>query len=188
MKKDKEWLKEEVKKLKTIHGDGYDEYTINGSKYDHAFRMVLELIEELDKPEQEKVVVPQFVAEYIEERKGMSEHWFEALDSLAADFHNNDTNKTGDRIFNWIMANPDLYVEGYRNGYTVEKEKLYRVKVDQGPNYLYVESLHLYSDVIKPLDFNYKFSAKEHALKFASRNQAKGVAELVDGEVEEVTD
>lgn len=51
MKKDKEWLKEEVEKLKVIHGDGYDEYTKNGSKYDHAFRMVLELIEELDKPE-----------------------------------------------------------------------------------------------------------------------------------------
>lgn len=51
MKKDKEWLTEEVKKLKNIYGDGYDEYTKNGSKYDHAFHMVLELIEELDKPE-----------------------------------------------------------------------------------------------------------------------------------------
>lgn len=67
-----------------------------------------------------------------------------------------------------------------------EKEKLYLVKVDQGTNYLYVESLHLYSDVIEPLDFNYKISTKEHALKFANRNKAKGVAELVDGEVEEV--
>lgn len=51
MIKNKEWLIEEVKKLKRIYGDGYDEYTKNGSSYDNAFRMVLELIEELDKPE-----------------------------------------------------------------------------------------------------------------------------------------
>lgn len=51
MNKDKAWLIEEVKKLKKIYGDGYDEYTKNGSKYDHAFHLVLELIEELDEPE-----------------------------------------------------------------------------------------------------------------------------------------
>lgn len=182
MKKDKEWLKEEVKKLKTIHGDGYDEYTKNGSKYDHAFRMVLELIEELDKPEQEKVVVPQFVAEYIEERKGMSEHWFEALDSLAADFHNNDTNKTGDRIFNWIMANPDLYVEGYRNGYTVEKK----------PQWVVVSAHNWFFKRFEPVNF-YPFNSigtgsKDEAQKFTDESKAKAVALLVNGTAEEVPD
>lgn len=51
MIKDKDWLKEEIKNLKRRYGDGYDQYTKNGSKYDHAFHMVLQLVGELDKPE-----------------------------------------------------------------------------------------------------------------------------------------
>lgn len=170
--KNKEWLKEEINKV-TSRIYGADFNTIKETD---------DLINQLEEPEQEKVAVPQFVADWIEKNRDKTT----LLDSKAMMIQRCIHDDL--RVLDWVDDNEDLFIRAWLDGYTVEKEKLYRVKVDQGPNYTYVESLHLYSDVIKPLDFNYKFSAKEHALKFASRNQAKGVAELVDGEVEEVPD
>ena len=166
MYKGKEWLKKEVEEYLAIEGC-YDART--------ALKASLEYIDQLEEPEQEKVVIPQFVGEYIEERKGMSEHWFEALYSLVVDFHNNDTNKTGDRIFNWIMVNPDLYVEGYRNGYSVEEQKLYKIKISKydylvqdgdGTVFTMDTSLHEYEDrfteqEIKNIDERYWAFAEE---------------------------
>lgn len=231
--RDKEWLKEEISKLSytVTNVDGEKEYVGISKKAslnlidqleepeninDEMISDILdssrklskrnkELENQLEELQQEKPVVPQFVADWIEGNNQHEAEWegYDSEDALNDSIHftiyglfaNYPTTNTHVELrkptlewLNYDRSNYFKLVEAVRYGYTVEKEKLYRVKVDQGPNYLYVESLHLYSDVIKPLDFNYKFSVKENALKFASRNQAKGVAELVGGEVEGVTD
>lgn len=76
--------------------------------YDH---MIIQ-IDQLDEPE--KVVVPQFVAEWIEECKKENVSAFLAYNRA--------------RIFNhpskvWIMSNPDLFVRAWLDGYTVEEKK-----------------------------------------------------------------
>ncbi|SFH68799.1 DUF1642 domain-containing protein [Pisciglobus halotolerans] len=169
MEKDKQWLVEEITKQINIYGGKGEQ--MEGFK--KGLEFVLGLAKELEEPE--KPIIPKFVADFITEIKPNFN--IRTVFTLKNNKH--------ERAQEWALDNPDVFARAWF-GYTVEKEKLYRVKVDQGLNYLYVESLHLYKDVVEPLDFNYKFSVKDKALKFASRNQAKGVAELVGGEVEEI--
>ncbi|HGJ3548844.1 TPA: DUF1642 domain-containing protein [Streptococcus pneumoniae] len=80
---------------------------------------VLDLVKQLDEPE--KVVVPQFVAGWIEEaRKSCKD---------VADFF--DFDFTNEEVGKWFMQERpfDLAARVWLDGYEVEKEKRYRVKV-----------------------------------------------------------
>lgn len=178
MKKDKQWLVGEITKQINIYGGKGERM----EGFNKGLEFVLGMVEELEEPE--KPIIPQFVADFIEKQKknGIS------LLQFGYGYGYFGKNISDPTVYEWVDRNEDKFIKAYLNGYEVKKQKLYRVKLDQGSNYLYVESLHLYKDVVEPLDFYYKFSVKENALKFTSRNQAKGVAELVGGEVEEVTE
>lgn len=80
---------------------------------------VLELIEQLDEPQ--KVVVPQFVADWIEEAR-------KACKDVAELFEFDFTN---DEVGEWFMQERpfDLVARAWLDGYEVEKEKRYLVKV-----------------------------------------------------------
>ena len=81
---------------------------------------VLKDLRQLDEPE--KVVVPQFVAEIIEYYKGQNATLYDAL-----------REKNFNKQYNeWLMNEQDAYNKAARawlDGYEVEKEKRYRVKV-----------------------------------------------------------
>lgn len=131
MKKNKEWLKNEILGLsiKARHKENNQREWHMG--HEMALFDVNKLIDQLDEPQ--KPVIPQFVADYIEKwkHKGLTIYeWFT--------FGNNDIDEDIDK---WLYNNTIeenrrreyLLIEAIRNGYEVEKEKLYHVV--NGENY-----------------------------------------------------
>ena len=101
-------LIERIKCLKNIFG--------NKTKYVEK-DMVIKLISELDEPQ--KVVVPQFVADWIEE---CEEKEKTLLNSLLY---------TPEGVNSWVgnSDNQELFARAWIEGYEVEKEKRYLVRV-----------------------------------------------------------
>ena len=63
---------------------------------------------------------------------------------------------------------------------------LYIVKAKREYNYIYLASLHLNIEVVKPLDFRHSFSFdKTIAIRFYNKHHAEAVALLVNGEIGE---
>ena len=78
---------------------------------------VIELISELDEPE--KVTIPQFVADWIERSKQEKRNLRNAL------------NNGGEKMRLWFLdqENYDLFARAWVEGYEVEEEKRYFVKI-----------------------------------------------------------
>lgn len=92
--------------------------------------IVIDLVKQLDEPQ--KVKVPQFVADWIEEGK---KHCKDVSDLFGFDFTNEEVGK-------WFLREKpfDLVARAWLDGYEVEKEKRFLVKmkgVDSRTNYLY---------------------------------------------------
>ena len=101
-------------------------------------KSVLDIISKID--EQQKVVVPKFIAEWIEDHKGDYNEWDE---EARADFvfrAINDLFRFGDgfspwdftineKISEWTTKNTYEFITAILFGYTVEKEKLYTVEI-----------------------------------------------------------
>ena len=84
-----------------------------------AIRRVLEDLRQLDEPQ--KVTIPQFVADWIEEGR---KHCEDVSDLFGFDF-------TNEEVGNWFLREKpfDLVARAWLDGYTVEKEKRYLVKI-----------------------------------------------------------
>lgn len=78
------------------------------------------------QPPKPLVVVPKLVADYIETQKGND---FDRVGTLV---YGHYKAVIGDKEYcefnEWIACNFDTFLEAIVNGYTVEKEKLYRLK------------------------------------------------------------
>lgn len=87
--------------------------------YNLASNNILRHIKQLDKPE--KVIIPQFVADWIEEAKKSCK---DVADLFDFDFTNEEAGK-------WFMQEQpfDLIARAWLNGYIVEDEKRYTVKM-----------------------------------------------------------
>ena len=93
----------------------------------------INMIEKLDEPQ--KVTIPQFVADWIEYAKFEDYHLLGAMDAIATSGRKN--------LYEWFWDyddNMDLFARAWLDGYTVEKEKRYRVKVKG----IHSESEYLY--------------------------------------------
>ena len=88
---------------------------------------VLGLIEQLDEPQ--KPVVPQFVADWIEECKNDDFHLFGAMEEMS--LHQK-------KLDYWFREddNMELFARAWLDGYTVEKEPKYTVKCKTTKQYL----------------------------------------------------
>lgn len=82
-------------------------------------QLVLKDLEQLDEPK--KVVVPQFVAEYIEHKKNEDYHLLGAMAEIRS--HKNK------EIDEWFTDddNMELFARAWLDGYEVEKEKKYKI-------------------------------------------------------------
>lgn len=80
---------------------------------------VLEDLRQLDEPR--KVTIPQFVADWIEEGR---KHCKDVSDLFDFDF-------TNEEVGNWFLQEKpfDLVARAWLDGYTVEQDKRYRVKM-----------------------------------------------------------
>lgn len=117
---DKQELIKQVKALKNIFG--------NKTKYVEK-NTVIELISKLDEPQ--KPVVPQFVADWIEYCKRHNFTLLGCLDpiddfggAMAEDFEG-DVRK----CLRWCKRESDKLARAWIDGYEVEKEKRYLVKI-----------------------------------------------------------
>lgn len=85
-------------------------------------KMVLGLVRQLDEPE--KVTIPQFVANYIEWTKEEDYHLLGAMIEIRS--HKNK------ETYEWFWDyddNMELFARAWLDGYKVEKEKRYLVKI-----------------------------------------------------------
>lgn len=105
-------LIERIESLKNIFGNKNEYIKID---------MVVELISELDEPE--KVKIPQVIDEYIEQKKYDDYHLLGAMIEIRS--HKNK------EINEWFEEddNMELFARAWLDGYEVEKEKRYLVKV-----------------------------------------------------------
>lgn len=115
------------------------------------------LIDQFDEPQ--KVQVPQIVADYIKYTKDADWDLQEVMDDVAYE-DNKDLRK-------WFNNNIETFARAWLDGYEIEKEKRYIVKVkgaDEGYNYL---NCHIsseswfFSGESEPLDFRVKHTRKE---------------------------
>lgn len=76
----------------------------------------IDLIEQLDEPE--KVKVPQFVADFISEQKKQGHTLSYSIDASMFD-----------RVAEWYWGNSELFARAWLDGYEIEKEMRYQVKM-----------------------------------------------------------
>ena len=110
---------ERMKFLKNIFGNKSEYIEIDA---------VIELASELDEPQ--KVMIPRFIADWIVQAKEDGYNIAGAINEAPRG-----------AVDDWLeLENVDIFAEAWINGYTVEKEKRYTVKmkgVDSRTNYLY---------------------------------------------------
>lgn len=94
--------------------------------------IVIDLIEQLNEPQ--KPVVPQFVADWIEYFKNCKATFYGSTNPLSyygrvilEDFEGDY-----EEVLRWIRDNSETYARAWLDGYTVEKEKKYRVSLKNG--------------------------------------------------------
>lgn len=84
---------------------------------------VLNILNQLDEPQ--KPVVPQFVADFYED---IADEFYVVLERLVLNYENN----TDMPICKWFFETEDaltILINMHQFGYTVEKEKFYRVRI-----------------------------------------------------------
>lgn len=118
---------------------------------------LINLIDQFDEPQ--KVQVPQIVADYIKYTKDADWDLQEAMDDVAYE-DNKDLRR-------WFNNNIETFARAWLDGYEIEKEKRYIVKVkgaDEGYNYLnrrISSESWFFSGESEPLDFRVKHTRKE---------------------------
>ena len=124
MKKDIKWLKGRIKGFQ--EGENMFTAEFNAGVQD-ALEYVQELIDQLDEPE--KPVIPQFVADYIEEHNLHGNNPLREYQDLESDFNEGWTDEKDAAVYHWINKNTYAFIDALRYGYEVEKEKMYQVKL-----------------------------------------------------------
>ena len=145
-----------------------------------ATEEVLKDLKQLDEPQ--KVTVPQFVADWIEEGK---KHCKDVSDLFDFDF-------TNEEVGNWFLQEKpfDLVARAWLDGYTVEKEKRYYVRFkgmeSDDFNYLnFIKFQHAW--VLSSIKLDKKFRT-EHTKKQLEEASFGWVFDCPGVEVEEVKD
>lgn len=134
----KVWLNEILNELGSDYGtlkykDGYEQGKLEGEWVGRQLKDAEKIRQELNKP-----TVPQIVADYIKYTKDAEWDLQEAMDDVAYE-DNKDLRK-------WFNNNIETFVRAWLDGYTVEKEKRYYVRLKG------VDENHNYFNCIKHLD------------------------------------
>lgn len=97
--------------------------------------VVLETIKHLDKPK--KVVVPQFVADWIDYFKKYSGFLYGSIAPYSYYGHAITDDFVGDvkKTLGWIRNNSETYARAWLDGYEVEEEPKYTVKIKATKHY-----------------------------------------------------
>lgn len=157
MKKDKEWLKIES---------------------------AINFTDQLDEPE--KPVVPQFVADYIEECKHIGltmNEWFR----FDSDYENEDKTEK------WLRDNDHetnhrrelILIDAIRHGYEIERKQYYVIDKTNGSTLMTFELSGIVGEEV--VEFVDGYSENE-TIHFSSKEKAELIANFIGESVEEVTE
>jgi hypothetical protein len=116
----KQELLEEIVKLDIEASENFPHYDLVDKE------VVLTLINQLE--ELEKVVIPHFVADWIDAHNLYGNNPLREYRDLENDFNEGWTNEKDAAVYHWVNKNPYAFIDALRYGYEVEKEKLYRVR------------------------------------------------------------
>ncbi|WP_031575373.1 DUF1642 domain-containing protein [Streptococcus parasanguinis] len=142
------------------------------ASYALMVKSFLDQLKKMDEPQ--KVTIPQFVADWIEQRK--DEGW-----KLSQMFLQANLEKKYGR---WIIDNQETFARAWLDGYAVEKEKRYYVRlknVDENYNYLTCIK-HLDAWALTEIKRDKKFRT-EHTKK---QLEEGGFGEVFDSQLFEV--
>ena len=117
MKKDKKWAQREVDRYLSYEG-------VNEAR--NALMFAKGVISQLEEPE--KPVIPKFVADWIVRRKGDFKNGFDAARYLM-EYGWDDESSFEFKIYEWIKGKERIFIEAFDDGYEVEKEKLYYLRL-----------------------------------------------------------
>ena len=108
---------EAIGALQEMAQDSFEVVKINAVHIDN----IVEVINQIDEPQ--KVVVPKFVAEWLEEARTEEFSLYGAWEMV----------KEGSEIFWWLFdgheSNQDTFNRAWLDGYEIEQEKLYKVEI-----------------------------------------------------------
>ncbi|EHE8481201.1 hypothetical protein P782_2519 [Enterococcus faecalis FL2] len=107
--------------LEGLEGDSFIEKYNEG--YDQAVRDCLIAAKQLDEPK--KVVIPQVVADWIKYAKRQGYGFMQSYDPIYMSYPINDG------LDKWIDDNEETFAHAWLDGYEVEKEQLYYVKLPE---------------------------------------------------------
>lgn len=113
------WLNDILKELGDDYGsmkyrNGYEQGKLEGAWVGNQLKDADKIRQELNKP-----VIPQFVADWIEEARETTYNIRGAIEMAP-----------NGRVKDWLeLKNVNIFAEAWVNGYAVEKEKRYLVKV-----------------------------------------------------------
>ena len=101
----------------------------SGSEFEHIYRTFLSELLQLDEPQ--KLVVPQFVADWIKYCKCTGVELQHALNMEDLYFYNYANQKDDLKLKEFFESenNQDLFARAWLDGYEIEKEKQYLVKI-----------------------------------------------------------
>ncbi len=160
--------KQEVIKAIEGHLDEKCDEALFGHKQGCDFCM--SLIEQIDEPE--KPVVPQFVAEYLKMRK---EDY--AIGGLGAAITQALCSEIKPEIAKWMNNNVETFARAWLDGYTVEKEQLYYVKVG---NLVFVDWEDSFVAKLATTD---SLEWTNYAHKIPTKDGANNIAKIIGGEI-----
>lgn len=117
MRKDKAWLRDEVSELYPSYDEMYVSPDYETVAKTETISKVLELIDKLEEPE--KPVIPQFVADWIEEAKDRKLTLYGAIHECPRE------------VDYWLVdgdsSNQETFARAWLDGFTVEEEQKYYV-------------------------------------------------------------
>ncbi|MGC6552005.1 DUF1642 domain-containing protein [Streptococcus sp. VTCC 12905] len=127
-----------------------------GSRAVHIDKIV-ELVNEIDEPQ--KVVIPKFVAEWLEYCKSNKLTLLGAFDPVSEHGIGLANTFTGEvwKGIDWAKRNQDTFARAWLDGYTVEQEKLYTVEIPNNGGTLVLACIN---QAIKLVDGNKHFPGK----------------------------
>ncbi|HEM5037215.1 TPA: DUF1642 domain-containing protein [Streptococcus suis] len=146
----------------------------------HPFRMMVKQVYRFPKQhEPQKVVVPKFVAEWIEECKHSGWHLEKVLYRL------DDDEKVGDWAYDenddLISEKVDMIARAWLDGYEIEQEKLYTVEIPNNGGFIVLAYIN---HAIKLVDGNKHFPEKftKESIEYAGFDWALKWAKPVEVE------
>lgn len=141
--------------------------------YGVARKEILDDLKQLDEPK--KVVVPKFVAEWIEYAKKKG-------DSLSASFKPWDLyGAEYGKVNSWIKDNEETYARAWLDGYEVKKEPTYVISIPNNSFYKHYLARFINNNFEKPV---FRHIGEEDPLFFKDKAKAAVIADWVKGKVE----